>query len=183
MLSAMRAPDSLMTRRMGLRLRRPAVGDAAAIFTRYAGDPEVTQFLGWARHRSVGDAEAFLQWSDESWRRSPAGPYLIETPEGRLLGSTGLEFEAPWRAATGYVLARDAWGQGYGTEVALAMGELADALRVRRLYALCHVAHRASARVLAKSGFECEGVLRRYLVFPNLGADEPSDVECWARVR
>ena len=46
--------------------------------------------------------------TDAEWQRWPAGPYLIENREsGRLLGGTGLAFETSFRAATGYVLARD----------------------------------------------------------------------------
>jgi RimJ/RimL family protein N-acetyltransferase len=50
------------------------------------------------------------------------------------------------------------------------------------LYALCHPGHRASWRVLEKCGFEREGLLRRYAAFPNLGAEDPGDVLCYARV-
>jgi [ribosomal protein S5]-alanine N-acetyltransferase len=178
----MRAPESFTTAR--LLLRRPTSGDAAEIFARYAGDPDVTRYLGWPRHRSVVDTEAFIQFSDKSWATAPVGPYLLlGRGDGRLLGSTGLDVEAPWRAATGYVLARDAWGRGFATEATRAMVELAGALEIRRLHAICHTEHRASARVLEKAGFVREGVMRRYLVFPNLGAAEPSDVESWALVR
>jgi RimJ/RimL family protein N-acetyltransferase len=53
---------------------------------------------------------------------------------------------------------------------------------VRRLYAVCHHAHRASARVLEKGGFTLEGVLRRYAEFPNLAAGERADVLCYSRI-
>ncbi|MDN5750749.1 MAG: acyl-CoA dehydrogenase, partial [Pseudonocardia sp.] len=39
----------------------------------------------------------------------PAGPYLA-LAGGELVGSTGLDVETPWRAATGFVLARSAGG-------------------------------------------------------------------------
>lgn len=178
----MRAPESFVTAR--LSLRRPRVSDAEAIFDRYASDPEVTRWLGWARHKTVDDTLAFVRWSDQVWSAAPAGPYLIHEREGgRLCGSTGLDIESPWRAATGYVLARDAWGVGYATEATASMVELAAAIGVIRIYAVCHVDHRASARVLAKTGFDREGVMRRHTMFPNLGAPGPCDVECWARVR
>jgi Acetyltransferase (GNAT) domain len=83
-----------------------------------------------------------------------------------------------------YVFARDAWGQGYATEVVKAMISLAFTQpEVRRLYALCHVEHLASAQVLEKAGLQREGKLRRYHRFPNLPATEPSDVFCYAVVR
>ena len=142
----------------------------------------MTRLLAWPRHRSVEDTLSFLSWSDQVWGSTPAGPYLILDREDRVLGTTGLDVETPWRAATGYVLRRDAWGRGLATEVAVAMARLADDLGVIRLHALCHPENIASARVLAKAGFLREGVLRRHTWFPNIGLDEPQDVEIWARV-
>ena len=149
---------------------------------RFAADPEVTRYLSWPLHRSVEDSIAFVHWSERTWSSSPAGPYVILDETGTLIGSTGLDVETPWRASTGYVLERAAWGRGYGTEAAVAMAELAAELGMVRLCAVCHVEHRASARVLAKAGFEREGVLRRHTVFPNLDPANPADVECWARI-
>ncbi len=103
-------------------------------------------------------------------------------PGGALLGGTGLAFETPFRAATGYVLARDAWGAGFASEALRAMVALAADLRVRRLYALCHPDHPASQRVLERCEFAREGRLRRYVEFPNLRPGEPADVLCYARV-
>jgi RimJ/RimL family protein N-acetyltransferase len=51
--------------------------DAELIFRRYASDPEVTKFLGWPRHTSIEQTQAFLEFSDAEWEKWPAGPYLI----------------------------------------------------------------------------------------------------------
>jgi len=80
------------------------------------------------------------------------------------------------------VLARDAWRRGYATEALRAVVTLAGPLGVRRLYALCHPEHQASARVLEKCGFSREATLHRHTVFPNLAPDEPGDVLCYALV-
>jgi RimJ/RimL family protein N-acetyltransferase len=87
-----------------------------------------------------------------------------------------------FRADAGYVLARDAWGRGYASEALQAMVSLAPGLGFVRLQAMCHVAHRASARVLEKGGFTLEGILRRHTEFPNLAPGTPCDVLCYARV-
>ena len=60
------------------------------------------------------------------------------------------------------------------------MTDLAPSCGVRRLYAICHTEHAASSRVLEKGGFTREGVLRRHSIFPNLSADDPADVFCYA---
>ena len=51
-----------------------------------------------------------------------------------------------------------------------------------RVGAVCDINNVGSARVLEKSGFAREGVLRRWLVHPNI-TDEPRDCYSYARVR
>lgn len=175
----MDAPEIITTDR--LLLRKPIGEDASDIFERYSNDPDVTRFLAWPTHNSIDDTRAFLEFSNAEWDRWPAGPYLIcSLADGSLLGSTGLAFEAPFRATTGYVLAKDSWGLGYATEALIAMRETAADLGVVRLYAMCHPEHRPSRHVLEKGGFEFEGTLRRFSEFPNLHAGVAEDVVSYA---
>lgn len=175
-----RAPERLETER--LVLHRPRIEDADEVFARYASDVEVSRYMAWPLHRTPATTRLFLKFSDSEWAKWPAGPYLVSTRDGRLVGASGLAFETPYRASTGYVFARDSWGRGFATETVRAMVELAPTLGLSRLYALCHIHHRPSAHVLEKTGFQCEGVLRRYLDFPNLGEPGPSDVFCYSVV-
>ena len=164
-----------------LLLRPPTPEDAESIFERYASDAEVTRYLGWPRHTSIEHTQAFVGFSLAEWTRWGVGPLMVfDRVSGTLVGASGLVMEASDRAATGYVLARDAWGKGYATESLRAMIVLAAEFKVARLYALCHVDHRASQRVLEKCGFQREGVLPRHSVFPNL-SPEPLDVLSYAR--
>jgi len=169
----MKAPQRLETER--LVLRKPALADAEEIYRRYASDPEVTRYLAWPRHRTVDDTRAFIQFSDAEWRDYSAGPYLIESGSGLLLGGTGLEFKTKTadQAVTGYVLSRDARGQGYATEALRAMIEVARELNTREMLAICHAQHIPSQRVLEKCGFSCKGNL--LVEFPNLGPGGPGD--------
>jgi len=151
-----------------LCFRRPAASDAEAIFSRYAGDSEVTTYLGWPRHRTVEQSRAFVAWSDGEWERAGVGPLLIESREDRrLLGSTGLMMDGPSSAAVGYLLARDAWGHGYATEALQAMVAWADERSIAHLYALCHPDHPATIRVLEKNGFRLNASFVE-ASFPNL---------------
>lgn len=153
-----------------LIFRRPTRADAPEILRRYSSDPDVTQYLGWPRHRSLADAEGFITFSDHEWTTKPSGPLLIERRDaGVLIGSTGLMWDGPASAHVGYVLAKDAWGQGFATEALGAMVAAAHASGVTRLAAQCHPAHRASARVLEKQGFRLNA---RFVpaMFPNLAA-------------
>jgi RimJ/RimL family protein N-acetyltransferase len=172
----MMAPPEVTTAR--LILVRPRAGDAPDVFTRYASDPDVTRYLAWPRHTSVRDTQAFLTLSDAEWERWPAGPYLIRRrSDDYLLGSTGLSFDSADQAVTGYVLARDAWGQGYATEALTAMVDVARQTGVRRLYALCHPDHRASWHVLEKCGFDRVDDTRA--VFPNLAPGVTQPTRCY----
>jgi len=175
------APERLETAR--LILRRPTAADADAIFTAYASDADVTRYVGFPRHERIEDTRAFIEFSDAQWTKWPAGPYLIDRREdGVLVGSSGLKFDTSYEAATGYVLARHAWGRGYATEALGAMVDVARSCGVRRLYALCHHAHRASAHVLEKGGFTLERRLPRYAEFPNLTPGERADVLRYVRI-
>lgn len=172
------APEQLETER--LLLRRPRADDAAAIFRRYASDPDVTRYLSWPRHTAIDDTRVFLGFSDSEWRQWGCGPYVaFDRESGELVGSTGLAFETAVLASTGYLLARDAWGRGYATEILAAMTALARSLGVVRLYAVCHPDNVASQHVLAKGGYIREGLLRRHTTFPNISPHR-SDVVCYA---
>jgi len=170
----MKVPEHIETIR--LVLRKPTAADAGAIYTRYSSDRDVTKYVGWPRHQSIEQTKAFLAFSETEWNRWPAGPYLIQRQiDGNLLGGTGFAFETPTVAATGYVLARDAWGHGYATEALSAIVVVARDLGVQRLYALSHANHQASIRVLEKCGFVLEGLLSRFADFPNLGSGQLED--------
>ncbi|HXC49506.1 MAG TPA: GNAT family N-acetyltransferase [Candidatus Limnocylindrales bacterium] len=173
-------PKILQTPR--LVLRPPRDEDAQSIFDNYASDHDVTRFVSWPRHETVEDSRRFIELSHSEWARWPAGPLLIESRvDKRLIGATGLAFEKPYRASTGYVLSQGAWGAGFATEAVRAVARLAQASGVLRLYAVCHAHHFAAVRVLERSGFLREGVMRRYRIFPNLHDPTPQDVGLYAR--
>jgi [ribosomal protein S5]-alanine N-acetyltransferase len=174
-------PDSFETAR--LILRPVARGDAEAIFTGYAQDPEVVRFVMWRPHRTLADTEAHVA----DCLTAPADKFrtyvLIERAEGRLLGSLALRRPDLHRLDCGYVLARQCWGRGLMTEV---LSEVARwAMRqhgIWRIGAVCDVENPASARVMEKAGLEREGVLRRWLVHPNISS-EPRDCFSYALTR
>jgi ribosomal-protein-alanine N-acetyltransferase len=176
----MNAPPLVETPRLVLAV--PAAADAEMVFARYAGDVDVTRYLGWPTHRTIADTQAFLAFSAVQWEREGAGPYLIwARDDGRLLGSTGLGLEPGGTAITGYVLAKDAWGHGYATEALTVMVDVATDIGVKRLYALCHPEHRSSMRVLEKCGFDRDPAWNRQSEFPNLAPGTMQAVVCFRR--
>jgi RimJ/RimL family protein N-acetyltransferase len=70
----------------------------------------------------------------------------------------------PCRAELGYVLARAHWGRGVATAAVkrTVAAVFAEVPGLERVEALVDVRNRASQRVLEKSGFTREAVLRKY---------------------
>jgi ribosomal-protein-alanine N-acetyltransferase len=149
---------------------------------RYASDLEVARYMAWSRHVRIEDSAAFVDGSLREWMSNGVGAYLIvDAATDQVIGCTALDLATTYRATTGYVLLREAWGKGYATEAATAMVALARQLGLARIEASCHVDHLVSARVLEKSGLVLEGIMRSYLVFPNLGLHAPSDVRLYGK--
>jgi RimJ/RimL family protein N-acetyltransferase len=174
-------PAEITTER--LLLRPPTEADAEHVFLRYAQDPEVSRYMSWVPHGSIDDTREYLQRvATDNEAGTGAGYLIFLRKSNELLGSVGGRLTPPiiqW----GYCLARDAWGQGFATEAARAFAAVAiQQPAIWRLQAFCDLENTASARVLAKSGSKLEGILRRYMVLPNLG-DEPRDMYCYAQVR
>jgi RimJ/RimL family protein N-acetyltransferase len=181
MQSELRPPEEIITAR--LRLRVPVLADAPRIFERWTQDPEVTRYLVWTPHRNLQESESHIQRCLSGWDSGESFTWLIETLDAaKLVGSIAARVQ-PHGINLGYLLARDAWGEGY-------MAEAVDAVaawfllqpRVERVWATCDVENASSARVLAKAGFAYEGTLRRWDVHPNLG-ETRRDALCYSRIR
>ena len=78
----------------------------------------------------------------------------------RLIGSIGLGRDGD-EVELGYWIARGHWGQGYATEAARAVLNLARALGHRRIIATHFADNAASGRVLEKAGFRSTGAIRQ----------------------
>jgi len=174
-------PDVIHTDR--LTLRRPVERDAADIFDGYAQDPEVVRYLMWRPHERIDDTRAYLAFCQAGWDAGTEFTWAITRHnDDRLVGMIAMRRRG-FKHDIGYVLARAHWGQGIMPEAGRAIVDRAftDPI-VHRVWAVCDVENRASARVMEKLGMQLEGVLRRWVVHPNISA-EPRDALCYARVR
>ena len=177
----MNGPEILHTDR--LTLRRPVTSDATAIFEGYAQDAEVVRYLMWRPHASIEDTRAYLAVVQARWDDGNELTWAItRRSEDRLIGMIAARPRG-FKCDLGYVLARAYWGNGYVAEAGRAVVDLALAdPAMYRVWAVCDVENHASARVMEKLGMQREGVLRRWVVHPNL-SPEPRDSLCYARVR
>jgi RimJ/RimL family protein N-acetyltransferase len=156
------AAPPLATERSWLRDARES--DFAAVHA-YASDPEVTRTTGWGPDTEE-KTRAFLAHAVAAARAQPRSDFalLVERrADGRVVGGCGIRTalrEREWEI--GYVFAREVWGQGLATECARALVAFGfGALGAHRVRAGVFPDNAASARVLAKLGFTCEGVARR----------------------
>ncbi len=171
-------PHEITTERLLLRI--PVPEDAKHIFTNYAQDPEVTRYLSWKPAKSLADSEHRVQDRILAWRRGNICLWsIIEADRDLLIGAIELRLK-DHIANAGYVMARSEWGKGYATEALRAVIDAGLALpEVYGVAAVCDVENLASARVMEKAGMVREGILRRYMVHPNI-AQEPRDVFSYA---
>lgn len=172
-------PESFSTPR--LTLRPIEAGDTAAIFSSYGQDTEVTRYLTWQPHASIEDTDSFVQMC---LRAQTSRTYMIVLKaSGNVVGVFDLRTPSKTRVEFGYALARSHWGQGLMTEALTEV--VAWALRqpsIWRIGAVADIENIGSLRVMEKAGLQREGVLRRWLVHPNIG-DEPRDCVSFSATR
>ena len=183
----MAPPQELHTPRLWLRPPRP--GDADAAHTRWAGDAEVLRYLDWRPSTSLAQTRARLDWDAARWLKGSTWTWLLIEPAQDpapigLISLTPQRLDGPaHHLRLGYLLARAQQRRGLMFEALAALSAAVwhDPV-VQRLDALCDVDNHASARLLARLGWTCEGRLHRHSLHPNAG-DAPRDVWLYAAVR
>jgi RimJ/RimL family protein N-acetyltransferase len=177
----MKMPEQIETERLVLRV--PRVNDALAVFAGWAQDKEVTRYLTWHPHQRLEQTQEFIQNCLSAWEQETRFPYLVTLKENsEVIGMIDPRFEGP-KMGIGYVAARTNWGKGYVPEATRSIIEWAfQQPSIYRIYATTDVENLASQRVLVKVGMQCEGLLRKYIVHPNI-SDVPRDSYIFAIIR
>lgn len=123
--------------------------------TKYIGGPRKTDFLvdEFTKTADNPSAEKYDLW------------VVIEKESGRVIGHCGFidkEVEGKTEIDITYIFSPEAWGYGYGVEIASALREYAfNSLGTKRLIALIHPENKASAKVARKIGMRYEKQLSR----------------------
>jgi RimJ/RimL family protein N-acetyltransferase len=169
----MQMPEQIETPR--LLLRKPRLDDAQAIFNGWAQDQEVTRYLTWCPHTRVEQTQKFIQGCLLAWQQKTRFPYMNALKAtGEVIGMIDPRMEGH-KVEIGYVVARSYWGKGYAPEAVQAVIDWAfQQPAIYRVYATTDVENIASRRVLEKAGMQCEGILRKYIIHPNV-SDVPRD--------
>lgn len=132
---------------------------------RYAGDADVTRYLVWGPE-GPEETAAFLARVAQDAHSDPREQYelaVVNRASGDLIGAARIGWlSRPHRAGDiGYVLRRDQWGRGIGSEVAAILLQFGfETLGLHRIEATCDPQNIASRRVLEKAGMKREGLRR-----------------------
>jgi len=178
-------PVRIDGRRVVLREVQP--DDAPAIFA-YARDPQVTTHMDWAPHPDLATTHAYVESVIVAATSADRSSYeLAVTLDGELVGMGRISVQDAEhrRGDIGYVLHRDRWRLGLGSEIAAALvGFGFTGLGLHRVWATCNPDNIASRRVLEKTGMVYEGRMRDHmlvrgrfrdsLLFAVLATDRPA---------
>jgi RimJ/RimL family protein N-acetyltransferase len=154
----------LRTERLVLRRFRPE--DWGSVHM-YGTDPEVVRFMEWGPN-TPDETTVWLDRMIEAYDATPQTqfPFAVQrSADGRLVGSVELQIvnEEHRRGELGYVITRDAWGNGYATEAAAALLQFGfEQLGLHRIGATCDPENGGSGRILEKIGMQLEGCLRSF---------------------
>lgn len=136
---------------------------------RYGSDAEAVRHMDWGPN-SEDETRAFVQHvlttqTEVSRKTFELAVCLKES--GELIGGVGIRIKSDVNREgdIGYILRRDCWGKGFGTEAARAMLRYGfESLGLHRIYATAAPPNSASRRVLEKMGMRQEGVLRQHVL-------------------
>lgn len=131
-----------------------------------ASDPEVSKYIGWPLTKSVDETMDYVK---EMISREEAGSFkyanIVDKQFGTLIGTAMLfgHDESAQHAEIGYVLDRNLWGKGLGTEIVNLIQDVCfNAFGLRKLHARVVSENVGSVRILEKNGFVEEGRLKDY---------------------
>ena len=168
----MREISSLSTSR--LTLRKMEINDAAILY-KYWSDNSVTRHMNINSFTDIVQAEQMISFlnglSDEGklirWT-------IINRSDGLIVGSCGYNSFSieNLRGEIGYELGREFWGQGLMTEALTVIIKYGfSTIGLNRIQALVEKGNIASQKLLAKLGFQQDGLLREYEVSKGVPVD------------
>jgi ribosomal-protein-alanine N-acetyltransferase len=154
-------PPVLRTER--LVLRQITESDGEGLFGIFA-DEQVTEFYAWDRFTDVAQGHELASRTAGQFRQREAIRWGLVLPGApRIIGTCGY---TRWSgqnrfALLGYDLARDYWHRGLMSEAVRAVLRFGfEQMALHRVEATVVTGNTASAALLGRVGFQCEGVLR-----------------------
>jgi RimJ/RimL family protein N-acetyltransferase len=142
---------TLETKRL---LLRPLTADDFEAVHSWAGNPENTRYMAWGPNTEE-DTKGFLS----AVKTGKDFAVVLKDTE-KVIGSCGIYPDKNNDTAElGWILHRDYWKNGYGTELG---GELIrhgfEDLKLRRIFAPCAAVNYGSCRVMERNGMRREAL-------------------------
>lgn len=158
-------PPTLITPRLTLRPFTEV--DAEPLF-QFARNEKVARFTLWEAHRNVGETLTFVRdYASLRYREGMPEPYAITLKSNPTpIGSCGCFWASRPNSSMelGYWVGEPFWGNGFTAEACRTLlSHVFTEFQPERIQARVIAGNVASSRVLAKLGFQCEGVLRSAL--------------------
>jgi ribosomal-protein-alanine N-acetyltransferase len=174
-------PEQFETKRLNLRLIR--LDDSEEVFKQYAADPTAAHYVTFQPHKTIETVKEFITRCIDNREKGVRYTWaIVRREDNQLIGAIDLAIEES-KASLGYILGRNHWNNRYMTEAVTALVDWAMTQpSIHRVWAVCDIENLASARVLEKVGMQKEGLLRRWLVHPNI-SPIPRDCWCYALVK
>ncbi len=150
-----------------INLRWINKSDAQSIYE-YAGDEAISRHTFIPHPYRLDDAYEFIKMTRSARRRKTGYHFGLECPQtGRIIGMVSLItiFPLHRKAELGYWLAKPLWGRGIMAEaIEMLLGFAFLSLKLHRVYAHVFPNNKPSVRVLEKTGFTLEGLIREGFV-------------------
>lgn len=151
-----------------LLLRKFSLEDANDMFSNWASDSAVTEYLSWQPHKTLDETRhTLLNWV-EDYKHINTYSWCIALKEMNLaIGHIAvIEInDKNQRCELGYCLGKSYWRQGLMTEALNGVIPfLFYEVGVNRIQAKYAADNAASGKVMEKAGMKYEGALRQYKV-------------------
>ena len=118
-------------------------------------DSEVMTHIAPGRPMTDEELDRRVAAAEARWRQFGFDMWVLECADsGEFIGRGGLIFsDELGEVEVGYMLAREKWGQGFATELAVfALGFGFETVGLDRVVAVVDIPHLRSQRVLEKAG-------------------------------
>ena len=139
-----------------LRLRKLRASDAACYYERLGGCKDVTKYMLWQPHKSLQESSESIEKVLARYEAGNAYTWAIALPENNsMIGRIDL-LRIDERQSTcsfAYMIGKDFWGLGFGTESLKAVFAFAfDKLEMKAIIADHMRENVASGKVMQKAG-------------------------------
>jgi [ribosomal protein S5]-alanine N-acetyltransferase len=149
-----------------LRLREITMDDTDGLFACFSNE-RVTRFYGQETLDNIEQAEAFVDFFANSYKEKRGIRWGIEVKElPGIIGTIGFNAWSPKhkRAEIGYEIQPEHWRKGYTLEAVSNVIQYGfNEMGLTRIGAIVFIDNEASNQLLAKAGFQREGILRQYM--------------------